>query len=200
MGGPLSERVDDALTAYVDSVFSRDLVSKAVGVLIATHGQLVYSTILRACRGDRTISDEVFQDTFARFLVWVRRRGELPSREDLPPLLITFARRAAVDALREEQPHRRTVSLDAAQTVAIEPSPATSAIDRMDFAKLIASLDLRSRQVMELSILEGLSSGEIGQRLGLTPENVRVLRHRAVAIMRRYMRETEAPPKIEEGL
>ncbi len=86
-------------------------VDAIVAALVASHGREVYSIVRRACRGNGALADDAFQETFVRFLQWLRAnpRGLAPA--DVEPLLATFARRAAVDALRREWRHLRKAGI-----------------------------------------------------------------------------------------
>ena len=46
-------------------------------------------------------------------------------------------------------------------------------------ARLLAALAPRQRAVMHLTVIEGMSDGEIGRSLGITPGSVRAHRRRA---------------------
>ena len=54
----------------------------------------------------------------------------------------------------------------------------------------IYKLELRARTVMHLSFYRERSAEEIGEAMGLTPGNVRVMRHRAIAALRVCMAAT----------
>jgi RNA polymerase sigma factor (sigma-70 family) len=47
-------------------------------------------------------------------------------------------------------------------------------------ARLLSGLDAADRQILALSLLEGLRPGEIAERLGLSPEAVRARKSRAI--------------------
>jgi RNA polymerase sigma-70 factor, ECF subfamily len=69
--------------------------------------------------------------------------------------------------------------------------------DRLDIGALVqcvATLDERSRQVVMMSFNEERSSDEIARRLSISTANVRVLRHRAVAALRRCL---DAPKEAD---
>ena len=51
---------------------------------------------------------------------------------------------------------------------------------RQALAQALAKLDERSREVLILRYLRGMSSEETGQRLGISPVNVRVIQKRAL--------------------
>jgi RNA polymerase sigma-70 factor (ECF subfamily) len=60
-------------------------------------------------------------------------------------------------------------------------------IDVDTLVRCLAALDTRARLVVELSFHEQRSADEIALKLAITPGNVRVLRHRAVAQLRRCL-------------
>ncbi len=63
-------------------------------------------------------------------------------------------------------------------------------VERVDLAALMGCygrLDLRGRTVIMLSFREGRSAADVAAALGTTAANVRVLRHRAVAALRRCL-------------
>ena len=72
--------------------------------------------------------------------------------------------------------------LDVAMEV---PEPET--VDLRALTRCLASIDARARVVVHLSFHEERSAEEIAQRLGTTAGNVRLLRHRAVARLRRCL-------------
>jgi RNA polymerase sigma-70 factor (ECF subfamily) len=72
-----------------------------------------------------------------------------------------------------------------AAPVSDEGAPVT-----LDFAALIPCLkllDQRARQVVSLSFMEQHPTDEIATRVGITAGNVRVVRHRAIASLRRCL-------------
>jgi RNA polymerase sigma-70 factor (ECF subfamily) len=60
-------------------------------------------------------------------------------------------------------------------------------VDTGALVPCLAALDLRGRQVMTLTFLEERSAAEIAKALETTVGNVRVLRHRALASLRRCL-------------
>jgi len=71
---------------------------------------------------------------------------------------------------------------------------ATPTFDRLDAAALyrcMMKLDLRSRVVVQMCFHDDASADEIGAQLGTTAGNVRVLRHRAIAQLRRCLDRIE---------
>lgn len=64
-------------------------------------------------------------------------------------------------------------------------------------AQAIAGLPDRQRRVIELRDVEGWESGEVCDSLGLSPENQRVLLHRARSAVRAILEEYFAPQVVD---
>ena len=58
-------------------------------------------------------------------------------------------------------------------------------------AKLLLTLDERSRTVLILRYFQQLDSQQIAQRMGLSPVNVRVIQSRAIASLRQAMEQMD---------
>jgi len=63
-------------------------------------------------------------------------------------------------------------------------APQREHVDLGALMRCLGRLDERARVVVGLSFHEGHSADEVASRLGTTPGNVRVVRHRAVAALR----------------
>ena len=63
----------------------------------------------------------------------------------------------------------------------------TELVETGALVRCLAALDLRGRMVVNLSFHEDRSADEIAKLLDTTPGNVRVLRHRAIAAIRRCL-------------
>jgi RNA polymerase sigma-70 factor (ECF subfamily) len=78
--------------------------------------------------------------------------------------------------------------------------PETERIETGALVRCLGALDARSRTVVHLSFHEQRSADEIAKALETTPGNVRVVRHRAIASLRRCLdgagasSHGEAPP------
>ncbi len=70
----------------------------------------------------------------------------------------------------------------------------TELVDAGALVRCLAGLDLRGRMVMILSFFEERSAEQIAKALETTAGNVRVLRHRAIAALRRCLDQKEATP------
>ena len=73
-------------------------------------------------------------------------------------------------------------------------SAAREAAGLMEFrgavARLLLTLDERSRTVLVLRYFEGLDSQQVAERMGLSPVNVRVIQSRALNALRQQADQT----------
>ena len=63
-------------------------------------------------------------------------------------------------------------------------------------AKLLLTLDERSRTVLILRYFQQLDSQQIAQRMGLSPVNVRVIQSRAMEKLRQTMEQMDETEKL----
>jgi RNA polymerase sigma-70 factor (ECF subfamily) len=126
--------------------------------------QAVMLAVLEAARAGR-IDDPARVD---RFVLGACRNVALRMRE--------------LDARAEPADHATLERLDVR---ALVPEPETIEVSRLTHC--LAELEGRARQVVYLSFNEGRGADEIATALETTAGNVRVLRHRAVAQLRRCM-------------
>jgi RNA polymerase sigma-70 factor (ECF subfamily) len=111
------------------------------------------------------------------------RAGSIAEPDHVDRFMLGTSRNVAQ---RMRETARRTTD-----DAALAEVPAVAANqDRVDIAALIrcmAALDERGRQIVMMSFNDERPSDEIATLLAITPVNVRVLRHRAVASLRRCL-------------
>jgi RNA polymerase sigma-70 factor (ECF subfamily) len=73
---------------------------------------------------------------------------------------------------------------------------ATEFVETGALVRCVATLDLRGRMVVILSFVEERSADEVAKALETTPGNVRVMKHRAIAALRRCL--DDAGARMEE--
>jgi RNA polymerase sigma-70 factor (ECF subfamily) len=88
-------------------------------------------------------------------------------------------------ALRMRATDARAKPTDAAELDVMAWVPEPEALGAAALSRCLAELDGRGRRVVYLSFHEGKDAEEIASVVGTTAGNVRVLRHRAVAQLRR---------------
>jgi RNA polymerase sigma factor (sigma-70 family) len=179
----------------------------AFDALYARHRGVVFSFLLRLT-GQRAWSDLV-QEAFLRL---VRHASKLDTDTRVGVWLCTVARNLYISQLR-----RADLRLRADYS---EPSLVGSALDS-PFERAVASelearlewairrLPLNLREVVILSWVEGFSNDDVGEILGLRPDNVRQRVSRARKLLevalaephgvRMPKRETETETEVEDG-
>lgn len=81
----------------------------------------------------------------------------------------------------------------AALDLAASALPEVESLDFGAVMHCIAQLEARARSVLHLSFQRERSADEIAETLGMTAGNVRVVRHRAVAALRRCLARGREP-------
>ncbi len=138
-------------------------------------------------------SEEAAQDLVQTVLVALleaARAGRIDDPQRVDRFVLGTSRNCA---LRTRQRELRT---PLAAEAAVAALPALAKPERVELTPLfgcLSGLDERGRQVLMFSFFEELSADEIGARLSLSPGNVRVLRHRALAALRRCLDAKETP-------
>lgn len=124
-------------------------------------------------------------------LIEAARAGRIDDPELVARFVLGVARNTAS---RMRETAGRAVAVDD-EVLARLPAPAEP--ERVDVRALLgclAALDERARRVVWLSFQAERSADEIAAALATTAGNVRVLRHRAIAALRRCLDAQEAAP------
>lgn len=144
----------------------RDGDSDAVRAVYREYGRLVYAVAYKAL-GDRDLAEEAAQQAFVR--AWQAAQSFDPSRE-LGPWLATIARRTAIDVFRRES---RRVHVPLEEVAPSDRAVVTLPVDiDKSFAvwevrRALAELPEEERRLVALQHLDGLTHGEIAERLGI---------------------------------
>jgi RNA polymerase sigma-70 factor, ECF subfamily len=114
------------------------------------------------------------------------RARELREPEKLASFVLGMCRLTILDLRRNVA--RRDDLLRQYGDFADFVAPAESAaFDRQKLARCMHGLTERARSVLVLSFFAEKGAAEVGRELGMTPENTRVIRHRALAQLRDCM-------------
>ena len=119
------------------------------------------------------------------------RAGEVREPDQIASFVFGTARQLVIDTRRNTG--RRTRLLDTF-TLDLEPvgdSPL-HALDTDRLAHCLRLLAERERAVLVMSFYEDRSADELGSELGLTPGNVRVIRHRGIERLRDCVQSRKA--------
>jgi RNA polymerase sigma-70 factor (ECF subfamily) len=119
--------------------------------------------------------DDLVQETYTRVLR-AREDGRLTQTK---PFLFTAARNLAIDMFRRRHRARHESLSELEALPVLEEMPdVVAALDRQQrhavLVDAIASLPERCREVMMLRHLDGFSYKAIAERLGISPETVKV--------------------------
>jgi len=112
------------------------------------------------------------------------RLGRLDDPERIDRFVLGTSRNLALQARRADT---RATPTEPAQLDLVAVLPDTDRIDARALHTCLARLDARARSVLHLSFGRDKSADEIARVLHTTAGNVRVLRHRAVADLRRCL-------------
>jgi RNA polymerase sigma-70 factor (ECF subfamily) len=117
------------------------------------------------------------------------REGRVSDPERIDRFVVGTCRNVAVRMRETDARAEPRASLD---ELAARVDHGEDAHERVDLGALMhcfGRLDARARLVVALSFHEGRSAEEVAAKLGTTAGNARVLRHRAVASLRRCLDE-----------
>jgi RNA polymerase sigma-70 factor (ECF subfamily) len=149
--------------------------------LVEAHWQRLVS-LSRSVAGDLEAED-IVQDGLV--LAW-QRLGRLRDPGAFGSWLARIVLRLSLKKARQRPP---SISLEQAPEPAAPADPGPG----VDVARLLAALAPRQRAVMHLTVVEGMSDGEIAPLLGITPGSVRAHRHKARTRLQVLMSEGDSP-------
>ena len=155
------------------------------------HGPLVYS-ICRKALGEAA-AGEVTQDVFVN--AWQARGQFDPSRGALGAWLVGIAKRRIVDHVRREQRHTSRRVDDGVVHLEAMPAPQQTEerveriAQRMEIARAMSTLPERSREVIALAYVEGLTHQEIADRTGIPLGTIKSDIRRGLLALRDHMEQ-----------
>ena len=165
----------------------------ALTVLFDRYHKLVFSVAFRMVH-DPAEAEEVVQIVFLEIFRALANFD--PRKGTLKVWLMQFAYGRAINRRRHLIANRfyDHVSLDSAARDLISELPSASSDLPTLVGKLLSSLKPRRRTVLELTYFEGLTAKEIGERLKMSPENVRHELYRGLAKLRKAIKTKAAKP------
>lgn len=180
-------RAAEAMDRYADGELS------AFGEVYEALAARIFGYLLRLCRGDRALAEDLVQLTFLHVH---RARGTFARGADVLPWIYAIARRLFIDG-------RRRASRDRAErvedVVAIAPAVLAeqeSTVDAKALAQRLADaltvLPESQRVAFELVKLEGLTVHEAASALGISESAVKVRTHRASEALRQAVTTSTA--------
>jgi RNA polymerase sigma-70 factor (ECF subfamily) len=138
---------------------------------------------MRRLRGGDALQDFVQEALLA--LVEALRDGRITQAEQVAPYAIGICRNLLRDGYRSSERRRALWAIHGALIEdSVEPSPYTSPMGRARLEDCASKLQRRAREVLHRAFYADASNGEIAAELGLAEGNVRVIRHRALELLR----------------
>ena len=158
----------------------------AVQECLKTYGGLVWSLARRMLRNSEDAEDAV-QEIFLD--VWRNAERYDPSQASETTYIAMIARRRLIDRIRHVQ---RRISADSLDDILAEPSVRTDRtvqtnLEARDAAKAMDQLRPEQRQVLQLSIVHGLSHQEISEATGMPLGTVKTHARRGLIQVRELL-------------
>ena len=136
---------------------------KAVPALYVRYGGLLLTVALKMLRGDRRLAEEAVQVAMVK--AWRAASTYDPARP-LAPWLFTIVRRCAIDIGRQEQRHR-VHHQDGGRAEPDAGDRVESAAAAWVVREALGTLTAKEHAVIRLAYYEGLTHGEIADRLSI---------------------------------
>jgi len=133
---------------------------------------------------DRAAADDLVQDVMLMTCDSLRE-GKVRDSRVLASFVLGTCRKVAANLRRGERRRRDLLERHGRELVPAAAEEPVLDIDRL--SRCLGTLSPRERTVVVSSFYAERSADEIGAELGLTPGNVRVVRHRAIASLRSCM-------------
>jgi RNA polymerase sigma-70 factor, ECF subfamily len=111
------------------------------------------------------------------------RQGRVEEADKIDRYVLGTCRHAAVRMREADARARPDDAID--DLAGMDGEGALEPIDKRTLARCLSELDRRAARVLVLSFQEERSAEEIAEQLAIAPGNVRVVRHRALAALRR---------------
>jgi RNA polymerase sigma-70 factor (ECF subfamily) len=156
----------------------------ALAELYARHSPWLLLRLSRRC-GDRGLVDEVLQDTFVA--VW-RRPGGWSGDGEFAAWLWGIAARRMVDGFRRRP--AATVALSEGNALGTGRSAEEEALaagEYGDVSTALETLPVDLRDALRVTVVDGLTTSEAAQRLGIPAGTVKTRVMRAKAVLRKAL-------------
>lgn len=135
---------------------------------------------------DRELALDIAQDTIAEVLVALRE-GRLRDQEKLAGFVYSTARNRISDHYRVRGRRPREEPLDEDPPSEAPDDPLEHAEQAAQVRAALATLPATDRQILLLTLVDGLKPGAIALRLALSDEVVRARKSRAIRKVREYV-------------
>lgn len=158
----------------------------AVQDCLKTYGGLVWSLARRMLRNSDDAEDAV-QEIFVD--IWKNAARFDPSQSSETTFVAMIARRRLIDRIRSSQRRITTDSLEDVLAEPVDRSDETmqTCLEAGEAFKALKSLRPEQRQVLELSIIQGLSHQEISNTTGMPLGTVKTHARRGILQAREFL-------------
>lgn len=174
------------MTAHTDAEAVRRIASgdrAALGELYTEHAPWLVLRLSRRCN-DPGLVDEVVQDTF--LAVWKGAR-RWDGRGEVAAWVWGIGVRRLIDALRRRPATTTALLDDTAGVVASAEEQVLLGVEHGDLGGALMRLSPELRAVVQATVLDGLTTREAGQLLGIPPGTVKTRMSRAKIAMRQEL-------------
>ncbi len=158
--------------------------------LLAQFGDRIRLYGLRHLR-DPDAAEDLVQEVVLTTLDKLRQ-GEIRELERLPSFVLGTCRMRVRNEHRGEQRRGALLQTHADAAAPSAPADVVHPLDARRLAQCLAALPERARTLLLLTFYAGQSAPEVARELQMSPENVRVLRHRTIGRMRACMEGSSA--------
>jgi RNA polymerase sigma-70 factor, ECF subfamily len=155
----------------------------ALEVLYRRHGPWLAARLSRRC-ADPAVVDDALQDTFVA--VW-RSAGKWSGKGEPAAWIWGIAVRRLVDALRKRPPAAYPIEEPDLSPVESAEERVLLGVEHGDLAGALGRLSPELRSVVQATVLDGLTTREAGQLLGLRPGTVKTRMMRARHALRKEL-------------
>lgn len=136
--------------------------------------------------GDEAHAADLAQDVLETLLARLRA-GELRDPDRLGSFVLGMARRMVADGVRRTRRREAVHAMLREEDVPILETPDRTDLPRLE--RCLEALSERERTIVVLTFHRGGEAAHIARELGLSPGNVRVVRHRALGRLRSCMEQ-----------
>jgi RNA polymerase sigma-70 factor (ECF subfamily) len=131
--------------------------------------------------GLRHLRDAALAEDLVQHVLLVVLQAARAGRVEQPDRFVLGTCRYAVRDMQRGEVRQRRIEEQQAAVVPNAYEPSLAGLDRSRVEMCLMKLEPRARSIVLATFVYDRDADEIGQALELTPNNVRVIRHRALA-------------------
>jgi RNA polymerase sigma-70 factor (ECF subfamily) len=159
--------------------------------LVESYYGRVYAMVLVRTR-NREVARDLAQETMLAVLCALRE-GRLNNPSGLTGYICATARNRVSYHYRHRKPEVSDLTLESSDSNLPDPEECFQTEERRQLVlRAITHLSRAEQKILRLTLVEGLKSGEIADRLKLKPEVVRKRKSRAIRRLRKALRNSRS--------